>query len=79
MTWTTTLDKAGNIKLPEDLLEKKAMKAGQKVRIVEQPDGSLRLKIGRDVMELAGMLDGNGIHLTLEQINEVIAKQGLKK
>ncbi len=79
MTWTTTIDKAGKVKLPDDFIEKKAIKAGQKMRIIEHPDGSLRLKIGRDVMELAGILDGNGIHLTLEDINEVIAQQGLKK
>ncbi|MBM3329589.1 MAG: hypothetical protein FJY67_09005 [Calditrichaeota bacterium] len=79
MTWTTTIDESGKIKLPDDLIEKRSIKAGQKVRIVELPNGSLRLKIGRDIMELAGMLDGNGIHLSLGEINNIIARQGREK
>jgi len=75
MTKITITDEATKVELQTEFIPKQPIKPGQKVRVFEQPDGTFVLKVGRDAMDLVGMLDGNGIHLTIEEINEVIAKQ----
>jgi hypothetical protein len=76
MTKITIRDEATKVELEAEFAPKQQIQPGQKVRIIENPDGSLVLRIGRDWRELVGMLDGNGIHLTIEEINEGIAKGG---
>ncbi len=76
MTKITTVDEAGRIELPEEYRERHSISQGQQVRIVENPDGSLVLRIGRDWRELVEILDPNGIHRTIEEINEGIAQGG---
>ncbi len=76
---TTVIDEAGKIEIPAEYRERRSVKPGDIVRIVEQPDGRLVLKIGKDAMSLVGKFSNNGIHLSLEDINRVISEQGLKK
>ncbi len=77
MTKIATIDEAGRVELPAEYRERHSILAGQKVRLVENPDGSLVLRIGRDWRELVGILDPKGIHRTIEEINEGIAKGGV--
>lgn len=79
MTKTTTIDEAGRIELPAEYRERRSIRPGDIVRIVEQPDGRLILKIGKDAKHLIGKLSGNGIHLSIEDIKRVISERGLKK
>ena len=72
---TTVIDEAGRIEIPAEYREKHSIKPGDIVRIIEQSDGRLVLKIGKDAIALVGILKSNGIHLTIEEINEVIANQ----
>ncbi len=76
MTKTVSIDEAGRVELPAEYREKHSISPGQKVRLVENPDGSLVLRVGRGWRELVGILDSHGIHRTIEEINAGIARGG---
>ena len=73
-----TVDEAGRIELPYEIRKRRQITPGQRLRLEEHTDGTLVLRVGRRLRELVGMLDSNGIHLTIEQINEVIESKGLE-
>jgi hypothetical protein len=75
MTKIIIRDDATHVELQTELTPKQPIQPGQKIRVFEKPDGTFVLKVGKDALDLVGMLDGNGIHLTIEEINAVIANQ----
>ncbi len=73
------VDKKGRIELPEDIRELIGGEPGGFILLRTLEDGTISLKPrGRRLRDLAGMVDGNGIHLTVEQINDVINAKGLE-
>ncbi|MBM3327691.1 MAG: hypothetical protein FJY65_12125 [Calditrichaeota bacterium] len=77
MTKELIIDEVGRIELPSEIVEKRHIGPGQRIRFEEKPDGTLTLHIGRKLRDLVGVLDCNGIHLSIEQINEAIESKGL--
>ena len=71
------VDEEGRIELPVEIRKRRHITPGQRIRLEEQEDGTLVIRMGRNLRELVGMIDANGIHLTTEQINEVIESKGL--
>lgn len=76
MTKELLVDEVGRIELPTDLREKFQIDTGDRILLEELPSGEFIFKAGKDVRHLFGILPNNGIHLTIEQINEIIAQQG---
>ncbi len=76
MTKITITDEATNVELQTEFTAKQPIKPGQKVRIEELPDGSFRLRFGYELEDMVGLLNGKGIHATIEEINEAIAEAG---
>ena len=75
MTRITIRDDATQVELETEFTPVQPLTPGQRVRIFNRSDGSYVLKIGRNAMDLVGILDGNGVHLSIEEINAVIADQ----
>jgi len=78
MTRELLVDKKGRIELPSEFRSKRQIEAGQRIRLIEKPDGTILLRVGKSLRDLAGIIDGKGIHLTIEQINEAIESKGLE-
>jgi|GEM_PF-2257653 len=74
MSTAITLNANGQFSLNQQMMEHLKVKAGDKLIIKKQADGSLKIegeKASMDIMSLAGSLKSD-IHLSLEQIEETI-------
>lgn len=73
---TLTVTAKGQVTLKKDLLEHLGVQPGQKVDVDMLPDGSLKVRAAPKgkISDIFGMLDNNGVHLTIEEMNEVIAR-----
>ena len=71
------VDKDGRIELPENLLERHNVEPGNGLYFEELANGEIVFRFGADIRDLFGIMPNNGIHLTIEEINGVIASQGL--
>lgn len=71
-----TLTAKGQVTFNKSLLEHLGVKAGEKIAIKKQPDGSLKIdasKKRRNIMDLAGSLKGKtDVKLTIEEIQQAI-------
>ncbi|HRE44268.1 MAG TPA: AbrB/MazE/SpoVT family DNA-binding domain-containing protein [Terricaulis sp.] len=72
---TLTITAKGQVTLRKDLLEHLGAQPGQKVLVEKLPDGRIEVRASPKgkISDLAGMLDNNGVHLTIEEINEAVA------
>jgi AbrB family looped-hinge helix DNA binding protein len=72
---TATLTSKGQITIPKEIRDKFNLKAGQRIEFRVTNDGQIILRPRTwDVMSLKGILKAKpGQHLTIEQMNEVIA------
>ena len=62
--------------LPNEVMGRLGSKPGLKMRIVDQPDGSFKIQIGYDPLDLRGIIKDRGIHLTVEEIGVTIRDKG---
>ncbi len=76
LTQELVVDAEGRIELPPDVREILRAEAGDHIRIRTLEDGTILLEPQVDFRTLSGILSNNGIHLTIEQINEVISTMG---
>lgn len=69
---TLTVTAKGQVTLKKDLLEHLGIGPGQKIDVDKLPDGSLKVRAAPkgDISDVFGMLDNNGVHLTIEEIKE---------
>lgn len=72
---TLTITAKGQVTLRKDLLEHLGAQPGQKVTVEKLPDGRIEVRAAPkgDISDVFGMLDNNGVHMTIEEINEAIA------
>lgn len=73
---TLTITAKGQVTLKKELLEHLGVGPGQKIDVDALPDGSLKVRAAPKgkISDVFGFLDNNGVHLTIEEINEVIAR-----
>ena len=74
---TLTITAKGQVTLRKEVLEHLGVQPGEQVTVDLMPDGSVsvRPKAKGNLADLAGMLGNpHGIHLTIEDMNEVIAR-----
>lgn len=73
-----TVTDRGQITLRKELLNHLGLKPGEKIDVDKMPDGRLTLSANRrtgTVADFIGCLaDKTNVHLTLEEIDEIIAK-----
>lgn len=69
---TLTITAKGQVTFKKDLLEHLGVAPGQKVDVDKLPDGSLKVRPAAKgkISDVFGMLDNNGVHLTIEEIKE---------
>lgn len=73
---TLTITTKGQVTLKKELLEHLGVAPGQKIDVDALPDGSLKVRAAPkgDISDLFGFFDNTeGIHLTIEEMNEIIA------
>ncbi|MES1197349.1 MAG: AbrB/MazE/SpoVT family DNA-binding domain-containing protein [Pseudomonadota bacterium] len=72
---TLTITAKGQVTLRKEILEHLGVRPGEQVSVDLLPDGSVsvRPRPKGKISDLAGMLDNNGVHLTIDEINEAIA------
>ena len=73
---TLTVTAKGQVTLKKDLLEHLGVAPGQKINVDKLPDGSLRVRptASGKISDVFGFFDNpNDIHLTIEDMNEIIA------
>ncbi|OQW55986.1 MAG: hypothetical protein A4S17_05555 [Proteobacteria bacterium HN_bin10] len=73
---TLTITAKGQVTLKRDLLEHLGVKPGQKVDVDLLPDGSLKVRAAPrgEISAVFGLLDNNGVNLTIDEMNDVIAR-----
>jgi bifunctional DNA-binding transcriptional regulator/antitoxin component of YhaV-PrlF toxin-antitoxin module len=73
---TLTITAKGQVTLKRDLLEHLGVKPGQKVDVDLLPDGSLKVRAAPrgKISAVFGLLDNNGVNLTIDEMNDVIAR-----
>jgi AbrB family looped-hinge helix DNA binding protein len=75
---TLTVTAKGQVTLRKDVLQHLGVKPGEKVVVDKLPDGQINIRAAEkrgDISNVFGMLkQENGPHLTIEEMNEVIAK-----
>jgi len=75
---TLTVTAKGQVTLRKDVLQHLGVKPGEKVVVDKLPDGQINVRAAEkrgDISNVFGMLkQENGPHLTIEEMNEVIAK-----
>ncbi|MBM3330147.1 MAG: AbrB/MazE/SpoVT family DNA-binding domain-containing protein [Calditrichaeota bacterium] len=76
MTKTLTLDSSGRIELPTEIRERVNSIPGSEIRLRETEEGTFVLEVGHKPRDLHGIVKSHGIHLTLEQIEQIIERQG---
>ncbi|TCV74372.1 hypothetical protein EDE05_103127 [Neorhizobium sp. R1-B] len=83
-----TVTKEGEVTLTQDVLKRLGMRPGDQVAVVERADGTLELSAlkttGKDVVKakktggleafFGSLKNKHNVHLTIEEINEEIAK-----
>jgi AbrB family looped-hinge helix DNA binding protein len=75
-----TMTSKGQVTIPKDIRDALRLKAGDKLDFQVQPDGSYRIVPRKvDILSVFGMLKNNGIHVTVEEMNEAIRKGGTRQ
>jgi len=72
----TKITSKGQITLPKKVREHLKVDAGDLVNIHIKADGTVVIAPKIDFRKLRGIVDAHGIHLTIEEINEVISQMG---
>ena len=72
---TAAVTSKGQITIPIEIREKLGIKPGDRVRFVENEKGEIVLKPKTgSIMDVRGMFAGKGKPVTIEEMNETIAK-----
>lgn len=75
---TLKVTSKGQVTLRKDLLRHLGVQPGDEILVDQLPDGRIQVKAARrkrDISEFFGSLkQENGPHLTIEEMNEVIAR-----
>jgi antitoxin PrlF len=72
---TASLTSKGQITLPISIRKKLRLNAGDQVEFIEREDGEITVKAKKgDVMRLYGSLQWSGTPVTLEEMDEAIAR-----
>jgi bifunctional DNA-binding transcriptional regulator/antitoxin component of YhaV-PrlF toxin-antitoxin module len=75
---TLTVTAKGQVTLRKDVLRHLGVQPGEKIVVDKLPNGQLKIRAARQIGHISkffGSLQKNdGIHLTIEEINEVAAK-----
>jgi AbrB family looped-hinge helix DNA binding protein len=70
-----TMTSKGQLTIPADVRRKLRLRAGDKVRFEDAEDGSVRLvRKGGDIREAKGMFGPADRTVTLEEMNEAVAR-----
>ena len=72
---TLTITAKGQVTLKKDVLEHLGVAPGEKLSVEKLPDGRVEVRAAPKgkISDLFGMFDNNGVHLTIDQINDAIA------
>jgi AbrB family looped-hinge helix DNA binding protein len=75
MMTTLTVTAKGQVTLRKDVLEHLGVSPGQRIEVLKLPDGRIEVRAAArgDIAQVFGMLDNNGVHLTLDDIDAAIA------
>ena len=73
---TAKVTSKGQITLPKEIREHLKVDAGDHLNIHVQADGTVVITPKIDIRDLKGIVNTHGIHLTIEEINEVISQMG---
>jgi bifunctional DNA-binding transcriptional regulator/antitoxin component of YhaV-PrlF toxin-antitoxin module len=73
---TLTVTAKGQVTLRKDVLEHLGVCPGEKITVEKRPGGKIEVAAAPKgkISDIFGMLDNNGVHLTIEEMNEVIAR-----
>ncbi len=72
---SAALTSKGQITIPVEIRKKLGIKAGDRVRFIERKNGEISLKPeNRSIMDLHGVVKWKGKPVTIEEMNETIAK-----
>lgn len=79
---TPAVTSRGQVTIPVEMRKKHGIKPGDRVRFIEGPNGELVLKPRLDaeekrtgsIMDLEGIIHWDGPPVTIEEMNETIAK-----
>lgn len=76
---TTTMTSKGQLTVPKEVRDALGLKPGDKVVLTPTGDGySARLCKKRPITEMFGLLPTNGVHATLEEIEEGIIEGAVR-
>ncbi len=79
MTKVIVSDSTGSIELPREAWESLRISPGGKLRLKIMDDGRILLEPYHSIWELRGSVDPKGIKLTVEEMNEIIAKKAVER
>ena len=70
-----TITTKGQVTLRKELLEHMGVAPGQKVSVEKLPNGRIQVSAAPrgKISDVFGMLENNGQHFTIEELNDVIA------
>jgi len=73
---TLTVTAKGQVTLRKDVLEHLGVRPGDKISVEKKAGGKVEISSAPKgkISDIFGMLDNNGVHLTIEEMNEVIAR-----
>lgn len=72
---SAALTSKGQVTIPVEIRRKLGLKAGDRVQFVERDNGEIVLKPkNRSIMDLHGAVKWTGKPVTIEEMNETIAK-----
>jgi len=69
----------GAVVIPSGIRKRLRIKPGDRVRFRETREGVIVVEPDYDLLDLVGMLDSNGVHLTLEDMERISATAALVK
>jgi antitoxin PrlF len=76
-----TLTSKGQITLPKDIRDRLGLKPGDRLdfRVDEEGVITARRRKSLKIQDLFGILPNNGVHLTVEEMNDAIAEAVIEK
>ena len=75
----TIVNSKGAVVIPSGIRRKLRIKPGDRVRFRETREGTVVVEPDYDLLDLVGMLDSNGVHLTVEDMERISANAALIK
>ncbi|MDP8237451.1 MAG: hypothetical protein P9X24_00040 [Candidatus Hatepunaea meridiana] len=66
------------VTLPKEILEYMRVQPGDRIKFRVRKDGAVVIEQKIDIRSLKGMVDTGDIHLSVEEMNEVIEKEAGK-